>query len=429
MLENYKHKQLTPDEAIALIKDDSRLFISHGASDPQTLVPALIRNAERFSNLTITQMLIFGQALYCRPEMQKHFKYISLFASVATRKPIWENRAEFMPVHFSRIPDLLRSDEFKVDCAMLHLSMPDKDGFCSFGINCDCTKAAAEAADVIVAELNEQVPYTFGDQNKIHISKLDGFVPVSYPIITAPRSPIGEVEHKIGMYCASLVDDGATMQLGVGAIPDAVLQNLKSKKNLGIHTEMFSDGVMDLMKAGVITGSEKVIDKGKVVSNFLVGTQELYDFVNLNEDIHIYPADYTNNPYIIGKNNNVVSINSCLELDYCGQISAESIGRKQFSGIGGQGDFIRGAYLSKGGKSILALPSTARDDEVSRIVPRLTDNAFVTTTMHDVDYVVTEYGIAKLSKRTLKQRALALIEIAHPKFRDWLMENVKADFF
>ena len=317
---------------------------------------------------------------------------------------------------------------FPVDVAVITMTPPNEDGFCSYGVSCDYGRAASKAAKILIAEMNDRLPFVLGEQNRIHISEIDYIVPCSYEVPSIPMPTISEVERNIAKYCASLVKDGSTLQFGIGSIPNAIAQELVDKKDLGIHTEMFSDSVVELMKKGVVNNSKKNIHKGKVISTFIMGTPELYEFVNNNPDIELYPVEYVNDPFVIGQNDNVVSINSCLEVDLMGQVNSESIGLKQFSGSGGQVDFVRGAAASKGGISIMAMPSTAAKGTLSRIVPFLAQGAAVTTSRNDVDYVVTEYGIASLRYKTLRQRAESLIKIAHPDFREELMNEFNKRF-
>jgi 4-hydroxybutyrate CoA-transferase len=344
----------------------------------------------------------------------------------SSRESVSQGKADFIPCFFKDTPQLI-GNIFPVDVAIINVSPPDDEGYCSLGLSCDYTKAAVEKARIVIAQVNEYMPYV-GSINKVHLSKFDRIVPCADPIPEIPLPSITDVEREIGCNCASLINDGDTLQLGIGAIPDAVLLFLKEKKDLGIHTEMFSDGAMELVKSGVINGRLKTLHPGKLVATFLMGTRALYDFVHNNSSVEMLPVDYVNNPAVIGRNDNMVSINSCIEIDLMGQVNAESIGTKQFSGTGGQVDYVRGASVSKGGRSIIAVPATASKGKVSRIVPFLSPGAAVTTSRNDVDYVVTEYGVAKLKGRTLAQRAEALIAIAHPDFRDELKEEYKKRF-
>lgn len=418
----YNEKLTCPKEAIKHIKDNDKVVFSHAASIPQETIKALMENHKNYKNVEIIHMVGLGEGEYTSPEVEENFRHNAIFVGASTRKAVQEDRADYTPCFFYEVPSLFKNKTIEVDVAVVQLSKPDKDGNCSFGLSCDYTKAAAENAKIVIAEINDQMPYVYGD-NFIHISKIDHIIECSYPLYTIKQGQIGEVEKEIGKHCASLIKDGDTLQLGIGNIPDAVLLFLEEKKDLGIHTEMFSDGVLGLIEKGIITGNKKSIHKNKLVSTFLMGSQKLYDFVNQNKDVELYPVDYVNNPTIIMQNENMVSINSCIEIDLMGQVVSESIGTKQFSGVGGQVDYVRGAALSKGGRSIIATPSTASKGSVSRIVPTLKIGSAVTTTRNDVDYIITEYGIAHLKGKTLRQRAKALINIAHPDHRSVLEEE------
>ena len=371
-------------------------------------------------------MVAMGKAPYCQPGMEKHFRHNALFVGGSTRKAVEEGRGDYTPCFFHEIPKLFTDGTLPVDVAFLQLSEPDENGVCSYGVSVDYTQPAAEAAKLVIAQINKNMPYTYG--NGINLKDIDYIVEKDEPLIELQPPKIGETEHKIGEYVASLIHDGDTLQLGIGAIPDAVLSFLGDKKDLGIHSEMFSDGVVDLARKGVITNKKKTIDQGKFVSCFLMGTKKLYDFVNNNPDVLMERVDYTNDPFVVAKIDNIISINSAMQVDLMGQVNAEMIGYKQFSGVGGQVDFVRGASRAKGGKAIIAMPSTAGHDKISKIVPLLDEGAAVTTSRNDVDYVITEFGIAPLKGRTLRQRAIALIKIAHPDFRDGLIAEFEKRF-
>jgi 4-hydroxybutyrate CoA-transferase len=423
----YQAKLTSVGEAVAKIKSNMRVAIGHACSEPVKLVEAMVQEKSNFKNLEIIHMVAMGKGEYTNPEMREHFRHNALFVGGSTRKAVNENRADYTPCFFYEIPRLFRDGSLDIDVAMIQVSEPDEHGFCSYGLSNDYTKPATENAKVVIAEVNKCMPRTFGD-NFIHVSKIDAIVETNYPLIELPRPQLGDVEKKIGENCAKLVEDGSTLQLGIGAIPDAVLLSLKDKKDLGIHSEMFSDGVVDLYEAGVITNAKKSIHKGKMVVTFMMGTKRLYDFIDNNPSVELYPVDYVNNPMVIAKNNKMVSINSCIEVDMMGQVSSESIGLRQFSGTGGQVDYVRGASMAEGGKSIIAMPSTAKGGKASRIVPVLKSGSAVTTSRNDVHYIVTEYGIADLRGKTLKDRAMALINIAHPDFREDLIKSYKERF-
>lgn len=420
----FPEKIVTADEAVRAINSGTRVVFSHAAGVPQEIDKALIRNKDKFSDVEIYHMLCLGNGDYLAPGLEKHFRHNTNFVGGNSRNAIAENRADFMPAFFFEIPYLFRRRLLPVDVAVIQVTPPDLMGNCSLGVSCDYTKPAAEEAKIVIAEMNESMPHV-GGNNFIHISQMDYIVPCNNPLPEIQPAKIGEVEKAIGGYCAELIEDGATLQLGIGAIPDAVLMSLDNKKDLGIHTEMFTDGVIDLVKKGVINGSRKTLHPGKLVATFLMGSKRLYDFVDQNPEVELYPVDYVNNPCIIMKNENMVSINSCIEVDLMGQVVSECIGQKQFSGVGGQVDYVRGAMLSPGGKSIMAMPSTAAKGTVSRIVPFLAHGAAVTTSRNDVDYIVTEYGIAHLKAKSLRERAKSLIAIAHPDFREELMSEFR----
>jgi 4-hydroxybutyrate CoA-transferase len=422
----YPEKFVSAEEAIGHIKSGDKIVFTHACGEAQTLTNALVAQAARLENVEIIHMVAMGTAPYCQPGMEKHFRHNALFVGASTRKAVEEGRADFTPVFFSEVPHDFRTGLIPLDVVFLQVTEPDQNGNCSLGISVDYTQPAAEVAKLVIAQMNKNMPYTYG--NGINIKDIDYIVRKDEPIIELHPPKIGETEKKIGEYVASLIDDGYTLQLGIGAIPDAVLSFLGDKKNLGIHSEMFSDGVVDLAKKGVITNAEKTIDKGKFVANFLMGTRKLYDFVDHNPDVLIKPVDYTNNPFVVAQIDNIVCINSAMQVDLMGQINAETIGSRQFSGVGGQVDFVRGAARSKGGKSIIAMPSTTARGKVSKICATLDSGSAVTTSRNDADYVITEYGIAALKGKTLRKRATALITIAHPDFRDGLIEEFEKRF-
>jgi Acetyl-CoA hydrolase len=423
----YSTKIVTAEEAIKCIKNGDLIVFSHAAAIPQIVSKALTDNKENYRDVKIFHMLNYGETGYLQEGMEDHFKLVTPFASPTTRNVISEKRADYIPCFFHEVPALFKKNYLQVDVAVVQLSRPDENGYCSYGLSCDYTKPVTELAPIIIAEINDQMPYVKGD-NMIHVSKLDYIIECSYPVPEVPQPAVGELEQTIAQYCKELIQDGSTLQLGIGAIPDAVLKLLKDKNDLGIHSELISDGVRELYEAGVITGKRKTLHKDKIVATFLMGTQKFYDFANNNNDLELYPVDYVNDPCVIMKNDNLIGINSCIEMDLMGQVVSECIGIKQFSGTGGQVDFLRGASASKGGKAIIAMPSTASKGTRSRIVPFLAQGAAVTTSRNDVDYIITEYGIAHLKGKTLKQRAESLIEIAHPNFRDELKDEFKRRF-
>jgi len=423
----YQSKLMTAADAVKLIKSGNRVVTGHACSEPLVLVKAMVENKDQYKNVEIVHMVAMGKGEYTMPGMEEHFTHNALFVGGSTRKAINEARAEYTPCFFGEVPRLFREGYLPVDVAMIQLSRPDEHGYCSFGLSCDYTKPAADCAKIVLAEVNDQMPRTMGDAF-IHVSELDAIIETSYPIIELPPPAIGDVERAIGEHCASLIEDGSTLQLGIGAIPDAVLLFLKNKKDLGIHSEMFSDGVVELVEAGVINNSKKTLHKGKMVVTFLMGTKRLYDFVDNNPSVELYPVDYVNDPFVIMQNDNMVSVNSCIQVDLMGQVVSESIGLRQFSGVGGQIDYVRGASRSKGGKSIIAMPSTASKGTVSRIAKLVDEGSAITTSRNDVHYIVTEYGVAELRGKSLKERGRALIGVAHPDFRPMLIEEWEKRF-
>jgi len=419
----WQDKLVSAAQAVQIVKAGDRVVTGHACGEPAALIDALVDRAPELENVEIVHMVAMGQAKYAQPGMEKSFRHNAVFVGGSTRKAVEEKRADYTPCFFHEVPRLFKEKILPVDVALIQVTPPDKDGFCSYGVSADYTVAAAECATIVVAQMNRMMPRTGGA--KIHMDAIHFIVEEDVPIIELKPPTIGEVEKRIGANVATLVVDGATLQLGIGAIPDAVLLFLKDKKDLGIHTEMFSDGVVALAEAGVITNRKKTINTGKFIATFLMGSRRLYDFVDNNPDVELLPVDYTNDPCVAGEHENLMSINSALQVDLMGQVNAEMIGSRQFSGIGGQVDFIRGASRSRGGKSIIALPSTAAGGKISRICCELDRGAAVSTSRNDVHYVVTEYGIAELRGKTLRQRAEALIAISHPDFRQTLQEEAK----
>jgi len=420
----YKDKVTTAQEAVRMVKSGQRVFIGSGAAEPQLLVEALSERGQELADTQITHILTLGTAPYAHPRLKDGFRHNALFIGPNVREAVAEGRADFTPIFLSEVPRLFRRGKLPIDVAFIQVSPPDEHGYCSFGVSVDVTKAGAESARHLVAEVNPNMPRTLGDCF-IHISRIQALVPSDKPILEAPAGEIDEVAQRIGQHIADLIQDGSTLQLGIGTIPDAVLSCLGDKKDLGIHTEMFSDGVIDLVKKGVINGSRKNIHKGKIVASFVIGSRRLYDFIDNNPMCEFHPTEYTNDPYRIAQNDRVVAINSALQVDLTGQVCADSLGTYFYSGIGGQVDFIRGASRSEEGRPIIALPSTAGGGKVSRISPVLTSGAGVVTSRGDVHYVVTEYGIANLHGKTIRERAMALIHIAHPDHREKLMEEAR----
>ncbi|MBZ9608164.1 4-hydroxybutyrate CoA-transferase [Clostridium estertheticum] len=425
--EIYKSKVITAEQAAGKIKSGNRVVTGHACGEPTDVIAAMVANSKAYENVEIVHMVAMSKSEYAKPGMEKHFRHNSLFVGRTTRESVSSGRADFTPCFFSKVPELFKNGYLPIDVAIVQVSAPDEHGCCSFGVSIDYTKTATECAKMVIAEVNNKMPRTMGD-SFIHISDIDYIVEVSHQIIELNPPKIGDVEKAIGEYCASLVEDGSTLQLGIGAIPDAVLLFLKDKKDLGIHSEMISDGVVELVETGVVTNKAKTIHPGKIVVTFLMGTKRLYDFVDNNPMVEMYSVDYVNDPVIISKNNKMVCINSAIQVDLMGQVNAETIGLTQFSGTGGQVDFIRGAAMAKDGKSIIAMPSTASKGKISRIKPMLDEGAAVTTLRNEVQYVVTEYGIAELKGKTLRDRARSLINISHPDFRPSLMQEWEKRF-
>jgi len=388
------------------------------------LIKGLTDLGDRLQDVEITHILTFAEAPYVEPQYQGAFRVNALFIGSNIRQAVQQGQADFTPVFLSEIPGLFRNGHLPIDVALISVSPPDEHGFCSFGVEVGTTKPASESARTIIAEVNRQMPRTLGD-SFIHVSRLDHIVEADHPLPEAPQGGSSREHLQVGAHIAEMIPDGATLQMGIGSIPDAVLQNLGSHKDLGVHTELFSDGVIDLVEAGVITCARKTFHPGKIIAGFLFGSKRLYEFVHNNPLIELHPTDYVNDPFNIAENDNMVAINSALQVDLTGQVNADSIGPQIFSGAGAQVDFIRGAARSKGGLPIIAFLSTAKNESVSRIVPLLYEGAGVVTTRYDVHYVVTEYGVASLYGKTVRQRARELIGIAHPMFRDELKSSAR----
>lgn len=451
--ERYKNRLAKPEEALRHLRPGGRIFIGSGCAEPPLLVKALEKRAMKggtffpgsgysgkkpqflpqqpeyslrseLADVEVIQVLTLGTTPYLKPELSQAFRHSSFFIGPGARQAVFEGRADYIPAFFSEIPKLFRKGRIPIDAALIQVSPPDEHGFCSYGVSVDITKAATESARVVIAEVNPQMPRTLGD-SFIHVNDIDVLVENDAPLLEyIPCSP-DEMALKIAENISQLVDDGSTLQIGLGIIPGTILPILKNKRDLGIHTDFLSEGILDLILQGVVTNKKKAIHEGKVIASFCMGTKRLYDFVNNNPLFEFHPSDYTNDPYIIGQNYKMVAINTALEVDLTGQACADSIGHLLYRGIGGHTDFVRGAARSKGGKSIIVLPSTTRDGSKSRIVSHLTEGGGVATTRGDVHYVVTEYGIAYLEGKSVRERAMALINIAHPKFREELLAAAK----
>jgi acetyl-CoA hydrolase len=402
------------------IRSGDRVWVHPGCNTPTRLIEAMVARSDELENVEVAHILTLAEAPYAAPGMEAHFRHRALFVGSNVRAAVNDGRADFVPIHLHEVPGLITSGMMEIDVALVHLSPPDEHGFCSYGVGVDATKAAVENAPTAIALVNQQMPRTLGD-SFVHVSKLSHVVEVDEAVLEHPMAPeVSEVARKIGANIASLIPDGATLQMGIGEIPDAVLIFLEEKKHLGVHTEMFSDGLVDLFEAGVITNERKSLHRGKIVTSFVIGTRKAFDFVDNNPFMEFHPNEYVNDPFIVARNDHMVAINSAISIDLTGQVCADSIGTRVYSGFGGQLDFVRGAARSEGGVPIIALPSTARDGEVSRITDTLLEGAGVVTTRADVHYVVTEFGIANLYGKSLRERARELIDIAHPDFRDEL---------
>ncbi len=419
--EVYRRKLTTAERAIEVIRSADRVYVHPGCAAPTVLTDALLKRASSLYEVELLHLLTFGKAEYTRPEYDGHFRHNGLFLGANVRDAVAAGRADYTPIMLSEIENLFSSGELPLDVVLLQLSPPDEYGYMSLGVGVDCTLNAARSAKHVIAEVNRQMPRTLGD-SFLHVSKVSAIVESDRPLLELKPEPFTEVQRQIGENVAALIPDGATLQVGIGGIPDAVLACLGDKQDLGIHTEMCSDGVIPLIEAGVINGERKTIHRGKVVTGFVLGTEKLFRFIHENPIFEFHPILYVNDPFVIAQNANMVAINSAIQVDVTGQVCADSIGNRPYSGFGGQLDYIRGAARSKGGKPIIALPSTARRGTISRIVPMLDPGAGVVTTRADVHYVVTEYGVAYLHGKTLRQRAQALIAIAHPKFREDLLD-------
>ncbi len=413
----YRRRVTTAEEAVASIESRQRVWIHPGCCTPKPLVDAMVARAPELEQVEVIHILTLAEAPYVEPGMEPHFRHRALFTGGNVRRAVNEGRADFVPIHLHEVPRLISSGLVPVDVSLIHVSPPDEHGFCSYGAGVDATKTAVEHSGTVVAMVNKRMPRTLGD-SFVHVSKLTHVVEVDQPVLELPMATdVSDTARQIGENIASLIPDGATLQMGIGEIPDAVLMFLEGKKHLGVHTEMFSDGLVDLFEAGVVTNERKTLHRGKIVTSFVIGTVKAFDFVDNNPFMEFHPNEYVNDPFIVAQNERMVAINSALAVDLTGQVCADSIGTSIYSGFGGQVDFIRGASRSKGGVPIIALPSTAKDGAVSRLVDTLLPGSGVVTTRADVHYVVTEYGIANLYGRSLRERARALVDIAHPDFR------------
>ena len=424
-IQKYNSKTVTAEKALEVLKSGDNVVIQPGCAAPFELIRAMVNRKDELRDVTVYHILIVGDLPYLEPGMEKHFKHKAFFIGGNARKAVNEGRSEFIPIFLSEVTMLFKKGIIQSEVALIQVSPPDEHGFCSYGIDVGNIKTPAEKAKVVIAQVNPEMPRGLGN-SFIHVNKIDYIVEHTAPLLELPQvdpncSPeMLKVYDKIGENIAGMIEDGSTLQMGIGAIPDSVLKYLHNHKDLGIHTEMFSDGIVELVEEGIINGEKKTLHPGKIIAGFCLGTKKSYEFIDNNPVIEFHPQEYVNDPFVIAKNNKMVAINSAIEVDLTGQVCSDSIGTKFYSGIGGQVDFIRGAAHSDGGKPIIALPSSTKDGKISRIVPTLKPGAGVVTSRGDVHYVVTEFGIAELYGKTVQERAKALIEVAHPDFREEL---------
>ena len=417
----YKKKLQTADEALQCVRSGTRVYIQPGCAEPETLVEALMRRAPELYDVEIVHMMTMGCAPYVAPEMTGHFRHNAMFIGSNVREAINDGRADYTPIHLSDIEALFESGVMPLDVALIEVSPPDSHGFCSFGVGVDTTLTAAKCARYVVAQVNDNMPRTYGD-SFIHVSDIDAVVESSRPLCELKKPEVTGMHVAIARNVAGLIEDGAVLQTGVGGIPDAVLPFLSDRKDLAVHSELVSEGVIPLIENGVITGARKNFKPRKIIVGFALGTKRFFEFVDNNPIFEFHPTAYTNDPSLIARNDNMIAINSALQVDLTGQVCSDSIGNQFYSGIGGQVDFLRGASRSKGGKPIIAIPSTAKNGTISRIVPMLSPGAGVVTSRGLVRYIVTEHGVAYLHGKSIRERARALIQIADPKFRAELYE-------
>lgn len=426
-LDILRDRTVTPEVAVQAIQSGNRVFLTGNASVPQKIMSAFVVHAMSLRDVEVVQVLTIGNSDYVAPEMAGHIRVNTLFISDNVRLAVNEGRADFTPCFLSEIPLLFKNRKLPLDVALIHVTPPDEHGFCSFGVEVGVTKAAAQAARIVIAEVNPHMPRTLGDAF-IHISKINYVVPVDYQLPDTAMGDPSPLAQQIARHIAGLIPDGATLQMGIGGIPDAVLRQLTNHKHLGVHSELFSDGLIELVERGIVDGEMKTLHPGKIVAGFVIGTKRLYAYVNDNPIVELHPTEYVNDPFIIAQNSKMVAINSAIEVDLTGQVCSDSIGPRFYSGVGGQVDFIYGASRSQGGVPIIALPSSAtvKGQMVSKIVATIKPGGGVITTRNHVRFVVTEHGVAELYAKNVRQRARALIDIAAPEFRDELEENAKA---
>ncbi|TAK33344.1 MAG: GNAT family N-acetyltransferase [Chloroflexota bacterium] len=423
----YRDHKITARAALSQIRSGSRVFLGSGCAEPQHLLDTLVTMAKgghRLTDVEIVHMLTVGAAPHAARQFDRNFRHNAFFVGAGVRQAVYEGTADYTPIFLSQIPVLLRSGRMPIDVALVQVSPPDRFGYCSFGVSVEAHHAAVAAADLVIAQVNPRMPRTLGN-SFVHVTEFDAIVEWEEELLEVPPPQADEVAKAIARHISRLIENGSTLQIGVGTIPNAVLHYLFDKRDLGIHTEMFSDGLIDLIETGVVNNKRKSFHPGKVVAAFCIGTRRLYDYIDGNPIFEFHPTDYTSSPLNIARNDKMVAINTALEVDITGQVCADSLGYRIYSGIGGQADFIRGAAMASGGKPIIALPSTAESGAVSRIVPHLSEGAGVVTTRGDVHYVATEYGVVYLQGKSLRERALSLISIAHPKFREELLAAAK----
>jgi acyl-CoA hydrolase/GNAT superfamily N-acetyltransferase len=422
--ESCADKVMPPEQAMRLIRPGDHVFLGTAAAEPRVLVKALVEYSSHLADIELFSLLTIGEAPYAEDRFADRFRFNTFFIGDNVRSQVERGFGDYTPVFLSEIPRLFDSGRIPLDVALIQVTPPDRNGFCCLGVSVDVIRSAIRNAVTIIAQVNDQMPRTHGD-TLIHVNEIDSLVEGNCPIPETPfDEPSPEVE-EIAKHVAKLVEDGSTIQVGIGRIPQAVLRHLTGHRNLGIHTEMFTDGIIDLMESGVVTNRKKTLHANKVVASFCMGTKRLYDYVDDNPNFEFHPSEYVNDPFVVSRHDAMVAINTGIEVDLTGQVCSDSLGTKFYSGFGGQVDFIRGAARSSGGKPIIALPSTTKDGTVSRITVTLKEGAGVVTTRGDVHYVVTEFGVAYLHGRSIRERAMALIEIAHPKFREELLRKAK----
>jgi acyl-CoA hydrolase/GNAT superfamily N-acetyltransferase len=425
---SYDEKKTSLDEALGLIKTGDHIFVGSACGEPQYLVNGLTEKASHLADNEILHVHTLGVAPYAKPIYSDRFHLNAFFVGTNTRSAVAEGRADYTPMFLSELPKLIAKGMFPIDVALIQVTPPDEHGFCSLGVSVEITKTAAEKAKLLIAQVNREMPRVLGD-SFVHLNDIDVLVHHDEPILETARSEQDIVSSRIGKHVADLVEDESTLQIGIGSVPDSVLDALSDKKDLGIHTELLTEGVVDLVEEGAVTCAKKTINRGKIIASFAMGTRRLYDFIHNNPMVEFYESDYVNDPVVISQHEKMVAINQALEVDLTGQVCSDSLGYRFYSGLGGQADFMRGAGLSKGGRAITVLPSTAKKGKTSRIKPLLSKGAGIVLTRGDVDHVVTEYGVAVLKGKAIKERALSLINVSHPRFRNDLLDWAKSHHY